>query len=452
VIRAPRSLRGRLLALVLGIVAAVWLAAAVTTWVDVRHELDELLDAHLAQAAALLVARQAGEADDEVDVDTPLLHRYAPKVTFQVFHEGRLARRSANAPDAPLLPAPRSGFATVTQGGQVWRVYAAQGAERDVQVYVAERADARADILRAVLRGTAWPMLLALPLLALAALWAVHLGLGPLRRLSRVIAERHPGTTDSVELAGAPTELVPMVDALNGLFGRIAGLMAAERRFTADAAHELRTPIAAIRAQAQVALGEAEDSARRQALARTLEGCDRASRLVDQMLTLARLDAAAVAPAARADLAALVRQVLADLAPAALAKAQDLSLEAPDHAWVAGDDTLLAVLVRNLVDNAVRYSPPGGRIAVRVAAASAGWALSVEDSGPGLNEHDLRRLGERFFRVPGSDESGSGLGWSIVQRVASVHGLGVEVGRSPMLGGLAVSLAFGPVTAAQATH
>ncbi len=441
-----RSLQARLLALVLAVVAAVWAVGAWTTWRDIRHELDELLDAHLAQAAALLIARQRGEFDADERVDAPLLHRYAPRVTFQVFHEGRLALRSANAPATPLLPLnpdherARSGFSTVVLDGTSWRVFAARGAEHDLQVFVAEQLGVRADITRAALRGALWPALLVLPALALALAWAVHRGLAPLRRLRHAIEARQPGALDPVETGDAPTEMVPMIAALNALFGRIDALMAAERRFTADAAHELRTPIAAIRAQAQVALREADAAARRGALERTLAGCDRASRLVDQLLTLARLDAAAVEPGARADLAALMRQVLADLVPAALAKGQEIELDAPDHASVAGDETLLAVLARNLVDNAIRYSPPGARIAVRVD----GSLLTVEDSGPGLPEADRQRLGERFFRLPGSGEDGSGLGWSIVQRIAAVHALAIEVGPSAALGGLAVRVAWPP--------
>ena len=156
--RLPRSLQGRLLVLVVGLVAAVWLGTAAMTWVDVRHELDELLDGHLAQAAALLVAQQAREVEDDAQgIDAPSLHRYAPKVAFQVFHEGRLALRSANAPARPMVEAGerfQSGFKTVQIGGTAWRVFAARGGERDVQVYVGEQVDSRASILWAILRST----------------------------------------------------------------------------------------------------------------------------------------------------------------------------------------------------------------------------------------------------------------------------------------------------------
>lgn len=440
----PRSLQGRLLALVVGVVACGWIAVAVITWLDVRHELDELLDSHLAQAAALLVAQQAREiGDGEHDLDAPSLHRYSSKAAFQVFHEGRLALRSAGAPDTPLVPRSEhftSGFTTVRIGGRDWRVFAAHGADRDVQVYVGEQARSRSEIAGAVMRSMLAPMAIALPLLALAAGWAVHRGMAPLRRLGRVLAERRPDALDPVPPDGTVAEMVPMVDALNGLFRRIAALLESERRFTADAAHELRTPIAAIRAQAQVALAEDQPQERRRALERTVEGCDRATRLVEQLLTLSRLEAAAAPALGPVDLGAVAQRVAADLAPRALARGQSLELDAEPGCTIEGRETLLEVLVRNLVDNAIRYSPSGARVKIAVRREAGRPLLSVEDGGPGMPEADRARLGERFFRQLGNDESGSGLGWSIVRRVAAVHGLRVEVGASETLGGLAVRI------------
>lgn len=441
-IRLPRSLQGRLLVLVLSVVVVVWLATAVLTWFDVRSELDELLDGHLAQGAALLVAQQAQEIDEgEPGIDAPTLHRYAPKVAFQVFHEGRLALRSANAPVTPMVEAEKrfkTGFKTVQIDGTAWRVFAARGAERDVQVYVGEQVSSRASILWAVLRSTLWPMAVALPLLALALWWAVYRGVAPLHRLGRALAGRQPQALYPVALDGAPSEMRPMVNSLNGLFERISALLESERRFTADAAHELRTPIAAIRAQAQVALGEGDDFRRRHALQNTLEGCDRATRLVEQLLTLSRLEAVDAPVMAPVDLRALTQRVVAEVAPKAIGKNQTLEFESPEPCSIPGNETLLAVLVRNLVDNAVRYSPQGARVKVAVQHQSGRVVLSVDDSGPGLEDVDRERLGERFFRVPGSLESGSGLGWSIARRIAAVHGLEIQASRSAELGGLAV--------------
>lgn len=450
-LRSLRSLQARLLALVLGLVTVVWLGAAAMTWADARHELDELLDGHLAQAAALLVVQQGGEMDHDDDdevADAPSLHKYAPRVAFQVFHEGQLTMRSANAGLTPMADIDR-GFTTVHLGdGVEWRVFAAQGHERDVQVYVGEQIASRSAILWAVLRSVLWPLVFALPLLALAGWWAVRQGLLPLRQLSDALRRRRPEALEPVMLRDLPAEMQPLVQALNGLFERIDRMVASERRFTADAAHELRTPIAAIRAQAQVALGAgADDTQRQHALQATLAGCDRATRLVEQLLTLARLEAAPAEEAAPVELGALARQVTAELAPLALARQQTLALEAPVPCRVTGNSVLLGVLLRNLIDNAMRYSPDGAQIRVTVAQAQGAAVLRVEDSGAGMSEPDMARLGERFFRVPGHERPGSGLGWSIVKRIAAVSGAQLEVVRSDALGGLAVTVRWSGASA-----
>lgn len=239
-----------------------------------------------------------------------------------------------------------------------------------------------------------------------------------------------------------PLEMQPMLQSLNGLFARIDQLLASERRFTADAAHELRTPIAAIRAQAQVALGAGADTIQRnQALQTTLEGCDRAAHLVDQLLTLSRLEATGATPPPQPqDLSALVRRVAAELAPDALRRHQQLELEAPMACAIRGEDALVSVLVRNLIDNALRYSPDQARILVAVSQEAGATTLRVQDSGPGISPQDLARLGERFFRVLGTARTGSGLGWSIVQQLAKSFSATVEVGQSAVLGGLCVTV------------
>ncbi len=450
--RRVSSLQARLLALLLGLVTVVWLGAALLTWYDARHELDELLDGHLAQAAALLVVQQTSADDDDGVADAPSLHKYAPKVAFQVFHDGQLARRSANAGKTPMSTATQ-GFATVRLGdGGEWRVFATRGEQSDVQVYVGEQTESRNTILWAVLRSVLLPLVFALPLLALAGWWAVRQGLVPLRQLSQMLRLRQPQALAPLVIGDMPSEMRPMVQALNGLLERIGNMMASERRFTADAAHELRTPIAAIRAQAQVALGAGTDAAQREhALQATVAGCDRATRLVEQLLTLARLEATPAAPATTVELSALARRVAADLAPSALARRQTLELEAGMPCAVAGDELLVSVLVRNLLDNAIRYSPDGAQIWVNVATLAGQPMLRIEDSGPGMTVQEMARLGERFYRVLGHGQPGSGLGWSIVKRIGDVFGAEIEVERSDQLGGLAVSVRWPHNAAAGAT-
>ena len=440
-----KSIQARLLLPLLGLVTVIWLGAAMLTWMDVREELDDLLDGHLAQAAAMLVVQQVHTEDDDV-ANAPSLHKYATLVAFQVFHEGQLVMRSANAGLLPMSPKAQ-GFATVRlSDGESWRVFAARGMARDVQVYVGEQTHSRNEILWAILNSALLPLLFALPLLALGGWWAVRLGLAPLRQLSQVIGQRKPQSLIQLESAHMPTEMKPIVEALNALFERIETMVASERRFTADAAHELRTPIAGIRAQAQVAMGAGEDNAQRlHALQATLAGCDRATRLVEQLLTLARLEAAPPPPGSEAlsvDVSQVARRVAAELAPTALARHQTLVLEAADPCPVKGNDALLGVLLRNLLDNALRYSPDGAEVEVRVEHQADKTTLTVEDAGPGMIEADSARLGERFFRVLGHGQTGSGLGWSIVKRIADVFEAQVSVAQSTRLGGLAVRVAW----------
>jgi two-component system sensor histidine kinase QseC len=340
------------------------------------------------------------------------------------------------------------GFQTIRlANGVEWRVFSTRGAEGDVRVIVGEQTDSRNAILWAVLRSLFLPLIVALPLLALALWWAVRQGLAPLRQLGGLLAQRKPQALEPVVLDDMPSEMQPMVIALNGLFERIARMIASERRFTADAAHELRTPIAAIRAQAQVAQGAGEDTAQREhALQSTLAGCDRATRLVDQLLTLARLEATSgdaepmALTALPVDLSAVARRVAAKLAPSALARHQSLELDADSACRVFGNEVLMDVLVRNLIDNALRYSPDGAQIRVAVMVESGHTVLRVEDSGTAMSEPDMARLGERFYRVLGNAQPGSGLGWSIVKRIGDVSGAQIEVSRSALLGGLAVKV------------
>jgi two-component system sensor histidine kinase QseC len=220
--------------------------------------------------------------------------------------------------------------------------------------------------------------------------------------------------------------------------------MASERRFTADAAHELRTPIAAIRAQAQVAMASADHAERTNALQATLQGCDRATRLVEQLLTLSRLESGSAPALTALDVGTVARQVVAESACLALDKHQTIEVDATGSFWVDADATLLSVLVRNLVDNAIRYSPEGATVRVSIRGAADRVDLTVEDSGPGMSTADMAHLGERFFRVLGTGQSGSGLGWSITRRIATVLAARVHVSRSTNLGGMSIELRFSP--------
>ena len=451
------SLAQRLTAMVLGFVLVTWLGTVAVAWFVTQHELNELLDAHLAQTAALLATGEVDDDDDAVVEAPTLLHKYQSRVAFQIWHKGRLHARSADAPEAPMAPAATRGLSDQRIGGARWRVFTVARLDKDrVEdvIHVGEQASARRHVLLASLRGSLLPLLVALPLLAAGIWWAVRRAVRPLRSLGASVAARHPHTLEPLPEDGVLPEVRPLVRALNGLFERVHEQLASERRFTADAAHELRTPIAAIRMQAQVAQGATDDAERRTALDATIAGCDRATRLVEQLLQLARLEADAADAqqrergAGHTDLADAAARQVQLLYTSASARGQQIELDRPDApVMVAMSGTLVAVLLRNLFDNALRYGPEGGRVAVQVAPPQAhqGARLVVEDAGPGLSDAARARLGERFFRELGSGQSGSGLGWSIVRRLARLHELQIDVDRSPALGGLRVTVRW-PIT------
>lgn len=437
------SLQVRLQLAVLGLLGLVWVGTGVLTWQRTEHELNELLDAHLSQGAALLATRPLDDLSREFEADLPALHKYQAQVVVQVWHAGELVVRSSNAPIWPLADLKAHGLSDRVIGAESWRVYTTGGYDYDVVIHVGELHSARRHILLNSLGAATLPMLLALPLLMLGVWLVVRGALRPLRALGLAVASRRPQSLAPLPTAVAPPEVLPLVLALNDLFERIAALLESERRFTADAAHELRTPIAAIRMQAQVAQGARSDEERHLALDATLQGCDRATRLVEQLLQLARLEAQADVQSGsdgiqRTDLAANARLVMADLAERARARQQVLELEAPSPVDVGMPAPLVQVLVRNLVDNALRYSPPGSL--VRVTVGREPTSLSVEDSGSGLPSDALARLGERFYRVLGSGQSGSGLGWSIVRRLARLYRIDIELVSGQDLGGLRVKL------------
>jgi two-component system sensor histidine kinase QseC len=429
----------------MAVVLAVWATVAITAWFDARHELNELLDAHLAQSAALLVHQQGAEIEDDLELpETPLRYRYEQRVAFQIWSDNRLVLKSATAPRSPLSDR-SEGFATRNIDGIRWRVFTTSGEDSESRILIGERLDARDEVLWAITHNLLWPLAVALPLLGILIIFAVRTALRPLNDLSRKVAERQASSLESLPTANIPREVQPLVEELNALFARVQAALDNERRFTADAAHELRTPVAAIRAQAQVAMGATDDDERKHSLQATLDGCDRATHLIEQLLTLARFETSASVSPEVVDLDELARGVVAELAPGAFAKQQRIEMNSAGPCRIESQPPLIGILLRNLVDNAVRYSPAGASIRVALRNNEAP-SIQVEDSGPGLSVDQQSQLGQRFFRVLGSGESGCGLGWSIVRRIAQAHNLEIITGRSEALGGFQVTVKWPPQT------
>jgi len=445
----PYSLRRRLLLMLLLSIVLIWVGTTVFSYFDARHELDEMLDAHLAQSTALVLAqagpgREREREREEIDTEhMPQLHKRARSVAIQMWEHGKVLRlHSVSAPAERLSPQDE-GFSDATINGKRWRVFSAWDEQHRYLVQVGERYEKRNEIAAALGLNLLVPLFVALPLLGLMVWFSVARALGPLAALGRQVAARDPGKLSSLDAGETPVEVIPLVDNLNRLFERVAQLIENERRFTADASHELRTPLAALKTQAQVALGSTDDAERRHALERVITGCDRATHLVEQLLTLARLDPDQTrASTASCDLQALAREAVAEIAPYALSKGVEIelaagaALPAPVHAG------LVAILLRNLIDNAVRYSPADSRVRVRAAREGAAAMVEVVDQGPGIPAAERDKIGQRFYRILGNEEFGSGLGLSIVKRIVELHGAHLTLADGEQGRGLAVRIAF----------
>jgi two-component system, OmpR family, sensor kinase len=337
------------------------------------------------------------------------------------------------------------GFSNVRANGTTYRVFSAQTATQTIQI--AQDLAVRKRMAGTLALRTVGPIALMAPVLMLVVWWVVSGSLAPVARVQRQLASRKADDLSEVSDEELPDEVRPLVQELNLLFKRVQTAFEAQQNFVADAAHELRTPLAALKLQI-LSLSRADCSeARDVAIGRLSAGVERASRLVEQLLVLARTEAAdaRLEPVSLTDLA---KRAVGDMAGAAQAREIDLGLERADEATVQGQGDALVILLRNLVDNAVKYTPAGGTVDVSVlgpgADGAAGARLVVEDSGPGIAPEERERVFHRFYRVPGSEAQGSGLGLAIIRAIAERHGARLALDASQRLGGLKVTVEFAP--------
>lgn len=426
-LRGHGSLKHRLLLLALGTVLVVWIGATAFAYFDAREELDEVLDVYLEQTAALLVVQASHDVED-IDVEhVPQLGKLGRKIVFQIWEgDTGLRLHSLNAPSVPLADQ-EPGLSDSTADGHRWRVFTTWDDYGRYRIHVAERTDVRDALARAIAGNLLKPLWLSLPLLAIMLWIAVTRGLRPLVKLTGDVARREPDNLAPLDTGPAPQEVLPLIERLNALFVRIGTFMQRERRFTADAAHELRTPIAGIKAQAQVALAASNGAERVHALDNAILGCDRAAHLIDQLLTLARLDTLGDETTEPCQLASIAADVIASIAPSALSQNIHIELAEEQAVQVRGNAALLHILLRNLVDNAVRHTRTGTTVLVAIGDEHGQNCLTVTDNGPGIPEAELERVSERFYRPAGTSASGSGLGLSIVKRIADIHAASLKI-------------------------
>ena len=447
------SIRLRLLVILLAVFTVVWAGVVAITYVNVRGQVEERFDAQLGQTAQVLwllysSARAGGPPPEDPYADR-VIARFGISYAFQVWDGHELLARSANAPGERMAQGygPSGGMLQ----GEPWRFYYRVDALHGLDVIVGNKLADRQSLVATLVLGMVWPLLAGLPLLAVLIVLGVQQALRPIGAVIRMLGSRHAEALEAIPDQGVPREIVPLTQALTDLLERLKNALESERRFTASASHELRTPLAALKAQAQLALKAESEADRRHTLNNVIASVDRATHLLEQLLTLARLDPDTHQQnAERVDLSTLAQEAIVELDAAARRKHIDIELHA-EPAWVEGRPTALAVLLRNLVDNAIRYSPVGGTVDVTVKKHGDSASLCVMDRGPGIPAEDRERVFHRFYRRLGTAAEGTGLGLSIVARVADVHGAQVTLeSAEPATGngdpGLRVIVRFPPLS------
>lgn len=456
------SLQRRLVLTLLGFTLFAWLASAAVTYIYVNRVLQQQVDSQLSQYASL-VAYITGVFARQLEEGAPLYESWSGHDYDQAYLEPIVI--DGLGPDgftpavnvweddhliAVLEGSPRFGQPVepgivdvqMPDGSGHWRILSLYSEEDAVWIRVGiERGAARRDMLQTLGRSLL-PLLIVLPLTVAVLYLGVTRGLQPLHDLAGQISQRKPGLLDPVDTANVPSEVAGVVDALNDLLGRLAQALESEQRFTANAAHELLTPLAAIKAEVQLCERQLRGVAGAEVLARIASRVDRASHSVEQLLTLARLDPDLPQVREPVDLRLLLETALADSGHLAVQRNLEVELSAGPACKVPGSQEAIAILLRNLVNNAFRYATPGSVVRLVLAEGDGQAQLVIDNDCEPLSGAEFARLGQRFYRVPGSDGVGSGLGLSIVARIAELHAAGIETGPGERGRGFRVTLRF----------
>ncbi|MGO3413955.1 MAG: quorum sensing histidine kinase QseC [Kluyvera intermedia] len=426
------SLRFRLTLIFVLLAAVAWCFASAIAWKQTTDKLDKLFDTQ-----QMLFAKRIS-AMDFADLQSSRQWIRAPKkvkhghldddvLAFAIYTtDGKMVMHDGE--NGPYIPYHyrREGFddGRLSNDDDSWRFLWLTTADKKYRIVVGQEWDYRREMALDIITSQLTPWLIALPVMFLLLILLLSRELAPLKKLTRTLRLRDPDANDPLDTHGVPSEVRPLLDALNQLFRRTHDMMTRERRFTSDAAHELRSPLTALRVQAEVAqMSQDDPESQRKALNQLHAGIDRATRLVEQLLTLSRLDSLEqLADVQTVNLDDLLQSSVMDAYHAAQKAGIEIRLHL--HAQQVSrtaQPLLLSLLVRNLLDNAVRYSPAGSTVDVTLEQSY----FTVRDNGPGISPEALARIGERFYRPPGQDETGSGLGLSIVQRIATLHGMTV---------------------------
>ena len=434
-------------------------------YIDARYEVDKLLDAQLAQSAHALLELSSHELYEQMAFNAskkqpkkgykPQIHPYEQNVVFQIWSiGGNLAVRSPSAPEIPMVEV-ENEFVERMIGSDRWRVFAISDKDSHVQVQVGERYDQREALSNEVAARLLTPLFVALPMIVIMIWIWIGSAMRPLNKVAHDIHQREPENLQPVSTEGVPQEAKPMVDALNALLERVRVAYDNIRLFTSNAAHELRTPLAALKIHTQLAERAGNEEERLEAMQRVERGVDRATSLVEQLLTLTRLEPeAAQGEKKDVHLHLLTEDIVAELAPAAIKKHIEVNLAENDCCLVHVNAGMMGILIRNLVENAIRYTPPAGKVDISLYQIDQAIRLRVADSGPGIPEAERSKVFGRFYRGSELDdankENGTGLGLAIVQRICELLHAQIELGES-RYHGLQVDV-FLPFTLQDMTH
>lgn len=458
----PRSLFGEILDWMLAPLLLLWPLSIAVTYLVAKSIANGPYDRAL-ESSAIVLSQQVREVNGRVTLQLPLSAREilradeSDAVYYQVL--GRRGEFVAGDADLPLPEEEDRGHAGLVSlrdarvAGNDVRVaytYVALPEWKDGQpvlVQVAETLDKRARLANEIIKGVILPQFVILPLAVLLVWFGLSRGLAPLTAIQQRIRARKPGDTSPIDEQAAPQEITPLVASFNELLEQLDQSVQTQKRFIADAAHQMKTPLAGLRMQAELAQREQSPEELRRSLAQIAGSSERTAHLVTQLLSLARMENfAGAGKLAPMDLAELAREIVKDWLPRAWARRIDLGLDAPDApVMVMGNRLMLTEMLNNLIDNAIRYTPPAGHATVRVVgdepAAPAG--IEVEDTGPGIPASERDRVMERFYRVLGTSAEGSGLGLAIVREIVQQHGGEVTIGdhvyqHSPPLAGTCV--------------
>lgn len=449
------SICRRLLNTLLPTIIIGWLAMGAVNYYNTKQEISSMLDAQLKQYSSILLAMSSHElVEQRLLGETPGNHTEVisndlwqlsgnhNNIAFQVWiNDDVLALRSSNSPGRHMT-LKNQMFSDVYIENILWRVYRVQSDDKIISIEVAANRKLQQTIPNQLFNATLIIMLIFIALLAFFIRLCIEKSLQPFYKIGQRLDHRKNIDLSPIDEEKIPCEIAPLTSSINKLFSKMKTAFDTERRFTSDAAHELRTPLAALKTHAEIALKASNPAEQRDALSKVVIGVNRATRLVEQLLTLARLDPdTGFNNIRRFDLFIAAEDVLSTQAILAIDKDIEISLTGTRGKFVAGNADAIAVLMRNLIDNAIRYTPSEGEVEVSIARKDATIIWTVADSGPGIPESERSKIFNRFYRSLGTKESGSGLGLSIVTRIADLHQLKIELSTSRM-GGLQIDVLF----------